>query len=197
MSTANVGCLIAQCLDGDDEAQAKFYTEYNELVERAIMRKLASTTGMAPLRADVEDIRNEVFARLLRKESSPLRRLRKPGAINAWLITVAANYTVDHIRRWSRRMEVQACAASEVGTPYNKSPDEEAIAGERTALLDEGLSQLADGDRLILELFFVQGLKYVEIAEMLDMNINTVSTRLRRAKTKLRHLLKEGLDGLP
>ncbi len=197
MSSVDIGELITRCVEGDDGAKAWFYTEYNELVERAITRKLARVTGISPVQSDVEDIRDEVFMRLLGNTNSPLQRLRRPEAISAWLMTVAGNHTVDYVRQWSRRMHLHASVAKESHAEYWGNPAEEAIAHERSALLDERLARLPPQDRLILDLFFMQGLKYAEIAEVLDLNINTVSARLRRAKAKLRRLLEEDRDEVP
>lgn len=74
---------------------------------------------------------------------------------------------------------------------YNEGPDARAIAPERQALVNKHLSALSYGERLVLDLFFVQGLKHVEIARVLGININTASARLRHARAKLRNLLEE------
>lgn len=189
-----VGELVARCIGNDDQAKAQFFTKYGELVERAIARKLALVTGTAPAPSDVEDIRNEVFARLLGNSCTPLRRLKKPGALNAWLMTIAGNHAVDCLRRQARRDRLHASVARESHESYGGSPAEEAMARERYARLADGLAELPAQDRLVLDLFFVQGLKYAEIAEVVGLNINTVSARLRRAKAKLRRLLEEDYD---
>jgi len=196
VSTVDVEDLVARCVEGDDGAKALFYTEYTGLVERAIIRKLGQVIGSGSVRSEVEDIRSEVFARLFQNDRSPLRGLKKPGAINAWLMTVAGNHTVDYVRRWSRRERVQTSMAEETGDRYFGSPEDLAIANERRELLEERLDELPAQDRLILELFYVHGLKYAEIAEVISMNINTMSARLRRAKSKLRALLEEDRDAI-
>jgi RNA polymerase sigma factor (sigma-70 family) len=65
-----------------------------------------------------------------------------------------------------------------------------AIRREAQTELDEKLRALPPVDRLIVELFFMQGLKYCEIAEVTGLNINSVSAKLRRSKQKLRALME-------
>ena len=56
--------LITQCIQGEPAAQAQLYDEYRALVHRAAARRLAQLSHATPLRTEVDDIRNEVFARL-------------------------------------------------------------------------------------------------------------------------------------
>jgi RNA polymerase sigma factor (sigma-70 family) len=74
---------------------------------------------------------------------------------------------------------------------YGSDCGQQAMTGERDLVLSRCLSALSDEERLILNLFFMHGRKYVEIAEMTGRNVNTVSAKLRRAKAKLRRLLEE------
>jgi RNA polymerase sigma factor (sigma-70 family) len=185
--------LIAGCLDGDDQAKAYLFAEYSELVRRAVFRKLSALLGQRPLQADVEDVCGEVFTRLYANGCQALRQLRRPRSIYAWLVAIAQNHCVDYVRKWGNpagspcRVEM----AREAPAPYAKSSEEQAMATERRCMVDDALAQLPTQDRLIFEFFYVDGLKYTEIAQMMGMNINTASARLRRAKTKLRKVLED------
>ncbi len=188
--------LIARCASGDDESWARFCQEYLELVRRAVCRKLATLGADASLWSDADDICNNVFERLLANNCRALRRVRNPKSIDAWLVAVAQNQTVDFIRQHASRERLQAAVSREPVARYGASVAEEAVRGEQNATLQEGLSSMAPQDRLVLELYFLHGQKYAEIASMLGLNINTLSARLRRAKDKLRRLLEENCDEL-
>ena len=187
----DVAGLIACCVRGDDQAQARFYAEFAGLVRCAVVRKLGATGAYDALRSDVDDMCNEVFARLFADDCRLLRRLHKPRSIQAWLMTIAQNHAVDQVRKWGVRWRTQAVAKETHEQRYNEGPDARAIASERLALLNKHLNALSYHERLVLDLFFVQGLKHVEIARVLGININTASARLRRAKAKLRNLVEE------
>lgn len=185
--------LIGQCIAGDDAAKAFFFTEYRPLVSRAIARKL-SAFGQPYTGPEVEDLCHDLFLRLLAPPCPMLQRLQQPRALHSWLITVAQNHTVDHMRREMRRDQLEACLAWEERAPCEAAPAR-VIAEERTALVRARLAELSDQERVILELFFLHGMKYAEIAEMMRMNINTVSARLRRGKLKLRKLFENAVEG--
>ena len=169
MTAAELEQLLGGCVDGDDQAQARFYNEFAGLVERAVKRKLARVTGQAPLESDVEDIRHEVFHSLFRDDCNRLRRIQKPQAITAWLMTVAGNHAIDHIRAASRRTQIHAAAAAETSEGSRTTPAEDAMNNELTDHVNRCLAELSDQDRLVLDLFFVQGLKYAEIAEVMGV----------------------------
>lgn len=192
----DVSELIERCVRGDDQAQAFFYTEYAQLVERAVTRTLTSVLAGSdgqgvPLRSEVDDICSEVFTRIFTDNCRVLTQLRNPHSIHAWLVTLSRNRTVDYIRKWSGRGAVEVAEARERPISYGQDAHEKAVANEREGVLRMCLECLSPGDRLVLELFFVQGLRYTEIAEVMGLNINTAAARLRRAKEKLRKQLEE------
>ncbi|NIA13054.1 MAG: sigma-70 family RNA polymerase sigma factor [Nitrospiraceae bacterium] len=190
MDATDVRELVSRCIAGDEEAQALLFVTYGDLVRSVIARKLAAMGVLPLLRADIDDIRSEIFARLIANRCHMLTRLNKPASVNAWLMTISQNYTIDFVRKWSSRCQTHAQVREMTPAGYQDSPAQAAIDDERKSRLREVLSTLPDRDRLVLDLYFIQGLKYVEIAEVLGMNINTVSARLRRAKAKLREILE-------
>lgn len=183
--------LIARCLRGDDQAKALLFSEYAPLARRAVARKLAHLGLLPTHRSEIGDICHDLFERLLTDDCRMLTRLHNPASINAWLTTVAQNLTVDYARKWSRRAKLDTSAAAATPALVRETPARYAISREQTDRLAQKLSSLLPIDRLVLELFFIQGLKYSEIAEITGLNINSVSAKLRRTKQKLRVLMKE------
>ena len=183
--------LVHRCLCGDDQAKALLFAEYAGLARRAVVRKLATLGLLQTRRSEVGDICHDLFERILADNCRMLARLHKPASINAWLVTIAQNLTVDYIRKWSRRAKIDATAAAAIPSVVRETPARYAIRSEIKKDLAQKLDSLPPVDRLILEMFFVQGLKYCEIAEVTGLNINSVAAKLRRSKKKLRALLKE------
>lgn len=183
--------LIAGCRQGQDGAKAQFYSRYTGLIRRAVARRLARVGPAALAAADVDDICHEIFVRLFSDDCRALGSIKNPKSINAWLMTVAQNHTVTHFRKRTLRDHTLVSAAREGPEEYSASPADAIIHDERRAFLEDKLVSLAPGDRLIVELYFLQDLKYAEIAQLVGLNINTVSGKLRRAKAKLRKLMEE------
>ncbi len=194
MTSVDVTDLLAGCIAGDDQAQAQFCSEYLGLVRRAVTNKLSRLTASTVLQSDVGDICHEVFAHLFSDECRVLKKLHRPESVDAWLVTVAQNHAADYVRRWRSRMRVRQAVAREVPERYApRTPRESAVSEETRTLVREGLDALPSCDRLVLELFYIQGMRYAEISAIMSLNINTVSARIHRAKAKLRTIL-EGRD---
>jgi RNA polymerase sigma-70 factor (ECF subfamily) len=183
--------LVQRCLCGDDQAKALLFAEYAELAKRAVIRKLASLGLLNTRRSEVGDICHDMFERILANNCQMLARLHKPASINAWVVTVAQNLTVDHVRKWSRRAKIDAAVAADAPSVVRETPARYAIRSEAKNELARKLDSFPPVDRLILEMFFVQGLKYCEIAEVTGLNINSVAAKLRRSKQKLRTLMEK------
>lgn len=191
LDSQQTATLIAGCVEGNDGAKAQFYDEYHGLIRRAVERKIGQLhlSGRATLES--ADICQEIFERLFAEDCLVLRRIKQPRSIDAWLMTVARNHVITCLRKRSVRDQTVVSAAREQPEQYSASPEDRAVDEELRTRLQEKLATLPRHDRLVLELYFVQNLKYAEIADVIGLNINTVSAKLRRAKAKLRKLLEE------
>ena len=181
-----VSGLVARCLDGDDAAKAEFINTYGEFVRRAVARKLATLSAHPPVRQDVDDIANDILVRLLDNDCALLASIREHRSINAWLLVVCGNYTIDYVRRWSNRMRLQGAVAREEPAAYSPAPASALVEEEKQQAIATWLAELPDRDRIVLELYYTHGKKYAEIAETTGQNINTVATNIRRARARLR-----------
>lgn len=181
LSPREVQELVARCIEGDDAARAALYNTYRGLVRRAVARKLSWASP-----EEIEDISSDVFLSLYADDCETLRRLRNPKSLKSLMAAMARNQAVDHIRRNASRSRMRDALAREDQGEYHPGPDAHVVEEERRCAMARLLAEIPDLDRLVVELFYIQGLKYAEIADALGMNINTVSTRLRRAKEKLR-----------
>ncbi len=193
-SADSVEDLIAACLAGDDAAKAAFVGSFGGVVERAVVRKLCALSGQAPLRQEAEDLQHEVLARLLSDDCRMLAGLHKPKSLNAWLVSVSQNHVVDHLRKHTTRERAHRALAREPAGPRAASAEDLAVARERAEAVRAGIDALPPAECLLVQLFYLHGLRYAEIAEMTNLNINTVGTRLRRAKKRLEALLREDAD---
>jgi RNA polymerase sigma-70 factor, ECF subfamily len=187
--TGTVAELIAQCIAGEDAAKARLIGEYSGVVRTAIARKLAQYDAATPLRADVEDLCNDVFERILRDDCRALQTLRNPDSIHFWLVTMAGRRAVSHLRRDTTRARYVKTQQREQKMVSPPAPDELAIRAEEANRVRGQLEKLPASDRLMLELYYLRGLRYSEIAEMTGRTIGVVSSQIHRAKAKLRKLM--------
>jgi RNA polymerase sigma-70 factor, ECF subfamily len=121
--------------------------------------------------------------------------------VRPWLYTVATNQAIDYQRR-NRRHKIisldhrmQHAAEGEMGTLVelldgNESgPSEEAEAAEQHSQLRNAIDELPEQTRQVVMLVYFKGLKYREAAEILDIPVGTVKSRLHAAVQKLSETL--------
>jgi RNA polymerase sigma-70 factor (ECF subfamily) len=137
--------------------------------------------GVAP--ASVEDAAQEVFITAHRRLSAfdPTR-----GSARSWLYGIARN-TARHHHRWARRRDPQRLAAvdAEVADP-GADPEAWIARVEVAEVVEHGLAKLDQRRREVFVLHEIEGLSAPEIAELLGIKVNTVYSRLARARTRFR-----------
>lgn len=191
MEPEEVAPLIARCIRGDDAAKAEFIAAYDDLVRRSVTRKLHAVSAGREFENDIEDICHDVYIRLFRDDCAALAKLREPRSIDSWLMTVTQNHVYSFLRKRKVQLTKESSIARESASSYEESPEARALVAENLALIQEKIKSLAAKDRLILQLYYLHDLKYSEIAETLSLNINTVASRLTRAKARLRERFSE------
>jgi RNA polymerase sigma-70 factor (ECF subfamily) len=169
-------------------AQGEDQEAFEELVRRHQHRVFAVAGGILRRREDVEDIAQQVFV----KAYFSLKRFDQRAAFSTWLYKITVNECWDLLRKKKVRplvyesdlSEEQARVIITAGEKENPGPDisERIAARERVERLLEGLDER---DRLMLILKEVEGFSIEEIAEVLNLNGNTVKVRLFRARRRV------------
>jgi RNA polymerase sigma-70 factor (ECF subfamily) len=139
--------------------------------------------------ADAEDAAQEVLLRLW----NHLPRLN-PFNLRAWLLRTTRHYCLDQIRRRSK-LAPPMLSNDEM---LLERPDERAInpslAADSASRLEQArtaLAKLPENLRSVFILYEVNGLRYREIAETLEIPINSVKVYLSRARAKLSKTIAE------
>ena len=106
----------------------------------------------------------------------------------------------EHIRNWMLKVAVNQCRRVSVSSWFRKTMPLEEYAEslkyedpEQSALFF-AVMDLPKKYRIVIHLFYYEDYSTAEIAEMLRMNESTVRTRLRRARMKLKEVLKDGWE---
>jgi RNA polymerase sigma-70 factor (ECF subfamily) len=131
--------------------------------------------------ADADDLVQDTLERALRAEQRYVER----GSLRAWLGTILRNRYRDRCRERNRRPH-DSVAIDKVASPEPEEPAHWEHVTETQ--VGAALAQLEPGFRAVYELH-AAGCSYKQIARELDISINTVGTRLFRARTKLREIL--------
>jgi RNA polymerase sigma-70 factor (ECF subfamily) len=183
--------LVSRAQAGDKEA-------FEELVRRHQHRVFAVAGGILRRREDVEDIAQQVFV----KAYFSLKRFDQRAAFSTWLYKITVNECWDLLRKKKVRPlvyesdlseeQAQQFSASERFESGAQSISDKLEAQERVERL---LSGLDERDRMMLILKEVEGFAIEEIAEILDLNSNTVKVRLFRARRRIVKQARKRKDG--
>ena len=169
-------------------AQGEDKEAFEELIRRHQHRVFDVASGILRRREDVEDIAQQVFV----KAYFSLKRFDQRAAFSTWLYRITVNECWDLLRKKKVRplvyesdlSEEQARQVTTSAEKVNPGPDisQKIEARENVDRLLEGLDER---DRLMLILKEVEGYSIQEIAEVLNLNGNTVKVRLFRARRKV------------
>lgn len=180
--------IISAVLDGDVNAYEALVLEHQKSVYNIALRMTGNSD-------DAYDISQEAFLKAYRS----LHDFRGDCGFGSWVYRMAANMSIDHLRRQKRRRADETVYLDDdaEGTRPTEIPDmsgEPYTALERKEMrkaVTEGLDRLDEEQRLILILRDINGLSYSEIAETLKIEISTVKSRIYRARARLANILLE------
>jgi len=168
-ATDDRDALVARARSGDSAAFADLVRRHQAMVFSIALHALRS-------RAAAEDLAQEVFLDFYRH----LPRIESAAHAVSWLRRVASHRCIDEIRRRRHRPEVTVDVLPEQGrTPVSR----EFFLEQRLQALVATLPARA---RMVVVLRFQEELEPLEIAETLNMPINTVKSHLRRSLQLLR-----------
>jgi len=171
---------------------------FEELVRRHQHRVFAVAGGILRRREDVEDIAQQVFV----KAYFSIKRFDQRAAFSTWLYKITVNECWDLLRKKKVRPllyesdlseeQVQQFGAAEKFESGAQDVSDKLEAQQRVEILLQGLDER---DRMMLILKEVEGFAIEEIAEILDLNANTVKVRLFRARRRIVNQARKRKDG--
>ncbi|MCI8386099.1 MAG: sigma-70 family RNA polymerase sigma factor [Acutalibacter sp.] len=156
--------------------------------DKGVFISLIEAHKLSLSRAALAILRNEedtadAVAETVMDAFSNLPALRQPKYFKTWLTRILIRNCYDILRQ--RRRYVPLDQAPE---PVGGEPDDQALD------MQESLAVLAENDRLVLTLYYMDGLKIREIAKLLEVKEGTVKTRLKRSRERLRKIYLERED---
>ena len=119
-------------------------------------------------------------------------------SFRSWLTRIALNAANDILRRRKRRPSEPYPEWEDDSwqppAPTAEAPEQLALAGQRRAALAKAMSGITDDQRTAIILYDVEGYDYGEIAEMSNVSVGTVKSRIHRGRLALRELLVDDME---
>ncbi len=192
---ANDDALVRELKAGSEEAFCLLIAQYHPSLYSLIARSLQDP-------ADAADITQEVFIKVFRS----IRSFQGESSLRTWLYRIALREASNQRRWWSRhkRRELtidsspadldddgEMPSLSATLADRRDSPFDRAAQNQVRAKVEAALQQLPEAYRTVVILRELEGFAYEEIAEVLDVNLGTVKSRLMRGRAALKTVLLE------
>ena len=170
--------LLRRIGQGDEDAMAAFYREHGRVV-------FAQVLLVAGERVLAEEIVQDTMLAIWRGAGS----FRGESSVRSWVIAIARRQTRDRLRGHRLRVVDDAFLADQPGS----GPGPEVMALDRAELAEvkAAIRELAPAHREVLGLAFGSGLSLSEAADVLEIPVGTVKSRLAAARTALNRILNE------
>lgn len=169
-----VPAYVTRARGGDARAFQELYRLHRRDVARLVTRLLGP-------RPDVEDVLQEVFIQVFRS----LVGFRGESRFTTWLHRVTVNVTLMHIRAAKSRPQLGPESAVEPTAHEDASPVEGAARNQRLRALYRILDTLSDKKRAVFILHDLEGTAAAQIAQVLEIPVLTVRTRLFYARKEV------------
>jgi RNA polymerase sigma-70 factor, ECF subfamily len=165
---------ISKALRGDQEAFSCLIETYQNPVYNLCYRMLNNAN-------DAEDAAQETFLRAY----NGLKRYDRQRSFSTWLLSIAAHYCIDQIRR--RRFTVLSFEELPHFDPPDQEPGPEysLVRKQKQHQIQALLDSLSPQDRAAVVLRYWYDLSYEEIGESLSLTVSAVKSRLHRSRREL------------
>lgn len=188
---------IARAKAGDMQAFEALILQHEKIVYNVALRMMNHSE-------DARDISQEVFL----KAYKSIGQFDERAMFSTWLYRITTNTCIDELRRRKGKQSysLEEELESEEGSMQRQiadegeTPEESLLRAERADELKKALAQLTEEHRLAVILRDIRGLSYEEIAEIMDLPMGTVKSRISRARNQLKQeilKIRERKDDLP
>jgi RNA polymerase sigma-70 factor (ECF subfamily) len=181
--------VVAQLKTGSEDAFAWLIATYHQPIYSLIARTI-------PAGSDAADVTQEVFVKIYRGISS----FHGDASLRTWIYRIALHEASNQRRWWSRHRRQEVTIEAETGdssegqplcikdtlVDEHESPFDLAMHSELRERVEAGLREIPEVFRTVVVLRDLEGFAYEEIAEILNVNLGTVKSRLMRGRAHLK-----------
>jgi RNA polymerase sigma-70 factor (ECF subfamily) len=163
----------------DQSAMEELFDRHERRVYRFILRTFKDE-GLA------EDVTAETFCQVWRAAAVSFKGQAR---VSTWLLAIARNLAISMLRRRSEQaLDESAALSLEDGAD---NPEVAAAKKQRDAIVAHCLNALPASHRELIEFFYFEDKSIAEVAELIGIPVNTVKTRMFRARNLMGQMLKE------
>ena len=177
--------LVDRVKKGDDNAFEDIIKMYEQKVHSTIFYMIKNESA-------VEDIAQEVFIKVYRN----LSKFNEKSSLYTWIYRITVNACYDEIKKEKKIVSISNYVDTDDGEQEIEFEDEKQNVSEiveskleRKMLIDT-IKMLPEESRSLIVLRDIRGFSYWEIADMLNMKLGTVKSKINRSRNQLKTLLE-------
>ena len=184
--------LIEQCRRGDSAAMEHLILKYRNRIYNVILKMCGNID-------DAAELTQETFVKILEN----IDNFESRSGFYTWAFRIAVNLTLNYCQR-NAKLAIRSLDSDEVHYDHqathalkellsdDRSPDPAATAQKKEVyeIAIKAIRELDEPQRTVIVLRDIEGMSYARIAEVLDIELGTVRSRLSRARNKLREILE-------
>ena len=171
--------LVKASIDGDKKAFGEIVTLYQKMVARTVKGMLGDSVF-------AEDIGQEVFIKLYYS----LSEFRGEAKLSTYIQKIAVNLTLNEIKRRKRFFSMFSQKGNSEMHEFEVADHDTEERKDASEIVTKALMKMDPKFRIIVTMRMLQGYSTKETAEILDLPLGTVLSRLSRAQEQLRNILK-------
>lgn len=172
--------LVKASLDGDKMAFGEIVTRYEKLVARTVKGMLGDSVFS-------EDIGQEVFIKLYYS----LSEFRGESKLSTYIQKIAVNLTLNEIKRRKRIFSLFSQKGNDEMYEIEIADHDTEQRNDATEIVNKALKSMDPKFRIVVTMRMLQGYSTKETAEILNLPVGTVLSRLSRAQEQLRIILEK------
>jgi len=184
--------LVDRCRCGDSAAMERLLRKYQNRIYNVILKICANTD-------DAAELTQETFVKIIEN----IDKFESKSSFYTWAFRIAVNLTLNYCQRNAKlklkslddedyEHSTNATQALKEFLSDDSSPDPAMVAQnkELCEIAIQSLMKLDDAQRTVIVLRDIEGMNYAQIANVLQINLGTVRSRLSRARNRLRQIVE-------
>lgn len=187
--------LVRKCAAGDNSAMGVLITKYQDRVYNVILKICQNPN-------DALELTQDTFVKVIEK----IGTFKANSKLFTWIYRIAVNLTLNYCSRrvklatdsldgkGAENSETQAGLKAFLSDESVDNPAEIAQQQELVEIAEQALNSLSEEHRVVIVLRDIENLNYSEIAEVLNLELGTVKSRISRARDALRKVFKTMVD---
>lgn len=185
--------LVHQCRQGDSAAMERLILKYQNRIYNVILKICANPD-------DAAELTQETFVKVIEN----IEQFQGKSSFYTWAFRIAVNLTLNYCKKRVKIAFRSLDAEQDIDNDPAKQklkdflndencpePAEIAQNKELCQIAMKSLMELDDDQRAVVILRDIEGMNYAQIAEVLDIELGTVRSRLSRARSNLRDIMED------